>query len=75
MAYLDWGVSDEEVGTTNLDDNEGETEADLNGSTKEETENDASDELKEENSPSSNERRIRRPPTWMRDYKSGEGFS
>lgn len=75
MAYLDWGASDEEAGTINLDDNERETEADLNGSTEEETENDASDELKEEKSPSSNERRIRRPPTWMRDYKSGERFS
>lgn len=63
MAYLDWGASDEEAGTTDLDDNERETEADLNNSTKEETENDASDELKEENSPSSNERSIRRPPT------------
>ncbi|CAL2257439.1 unnamed protein product [Prunus armeniaca] len=72
MAYLNWGASDEEVGTTDLDDNKGETEADLNDCTEEETKNDASDELNEENSPSSNERRIMRPPTWMRNYKSGE---
>ncbi|KAK0578950.1 hypothetical protein LWI29_018945 [Acer saccharum] len=75
IAYLDWDENDEESGIAESNDNERENEGDLNGSTKEKMENNASGELTEENSSSPNEGRIRRQPIWMRDYKSGEGLS
>ena len=71
IAYLDWGESDNEA--IAVDTNGGNTEADHH--TTEIMEGNDSDESNEENSVNPSERRIRRPPTWMRDYESGEGLS
>ncbi|KAJ8621041.1 hypothetical protein MRB53_029570 [Persea americana] len=71
IANLDWGESDNEAIAVNT--NRGDTEADHH--TTEIMEGNDSDESNEENSVNPSERRIRRPPTWMRDYESGEGLS
>ena len=74
MCELQWG--DHEEDTVAFDENEEGSESDesdLNADIEEE--NLSSDSLADMSSPSSTEGRNRRPPIWMRDYTTGEGFS
>ncbi|KAL6321195.1 hypothetical protein AAG906_015539 [Vitis piasezkii] len=70
VAMLEWGDNEENVATNN----EGEAESE-DGSSVEEVGVVSPNLVDEESSPSSNERRVIRPPVWMRDYEMGEGLS
>jgi len=73
MCDLEWG--DHEPEAVVSDENEEGNESDLEAGIEAEEENLSSDSLAEASSPSSNEGRSRHPPTWMRDYVTGEGLS
>ena len=69
---MEWGEDDVEATIANSYGDNEEAVADLSGNSEEGIEHDASNESLEESSTSSNERRTRSPPIWMRDYESGE---
>ena len=77
LADLEWSDSEYEAEEAEeaeiVHDNVDEENAAI--TVGEEVEDSVSNEPVEENSPRSNEGRARRPPTWMRDYESGEGLS
>jgi len=73
MCDLEWG--DHEPEAVVSDENEEGNESDLEAGIEAKEENLSSDSLAEASSPSSDEGRSRHPPTWMRDYVTGEGLS